>query len=1827
MMLTLLPGYQIDSLIQESSHSFLYRGHRDIDAQPVLLKVLKPDYCTPVEIARYQREYSILKSLEIDGSLQAHKLEKYQNTLILILENFSGNPLSQWMKERRATLEEFLKLAIQISEILGCIHEASIIHQNLNPHNILFDRPSGKVKICDFGMALEMSRDYPLVSTTRSWEENLAYISPEQTGRMNCSLDHRTDFYSLGVTFYELLVGHLPFDCLDPMELIHAHIALTPKSPHQIDSTIPKAVSDIVMKMLAKTAEERYQSAWGIESDLVLCLMQLEATGLIEDLIPGENDIIRNFQVSQKFYGREKEKSQLLAAGDRLLSRTQVPAGRDDTSQEGRLSVLKSSNGNRNELEIFILKGEPGIGKSLLVAEIKKKLAAKHVYAIDIRGQRSPNTSCSSIEWFLQAIRDFIKQLLAESEARLSDWKYRFIDAIGNRRKLAIDIIPELQLILEDADSLDLGISDRSANEDRRLLLQDIIFCICNTPYPIVIILDDLQWIDPELLEIIEKLIDRNKVQNLLIIGTYRTKNPETSNELESPIKRIKNRGISVNSLSLGPLELTSISHLLADTLHTDLKSVRELSQLVLQKTQGNPREIHKFLQKTHADRKILFDNSSLSWQWDIKKLEEIEVSDNVVLSTLDHITRLPRETQTVLELASCMGLCFDLRVLSQLCQNSQSEVLSHLKTALKLKIIKPKKVEKWVRSAPHQEHANSYEFTDAKILNSINNRLNESEKKKIRLEIAKILITNISNFKSVEVNRLFSIADHFNYSVTLVNDLEEKLKIAEIDLEAARRAKALMKHDLARSYTSAGISIVPEEIWTAKPELAFALHKERAEIEYLNGNCEGSRILVEHLTDRAPSPLEKAEFENILIPQYTLVSKYEMAIEIGKNALHFLEFDFGDTENLEIQLLQKLSQIQTQLSQVQIESLKARKALSDAKLKMVMKVLRNLEVPTACIDRTLFVWTIANAIDLSMSEGHVPESATAYAGYGMVQTAIFDNPHFGYELAALGIELSENMKAIAHKCQACMRQGAQIAPWTKSLKTSISILDEGIRAGSEANEFQFTAYSLAYKILLIFYSGKNLKDILFEIVQLLDFCTKHKNYWSIDLIKSVQLPILNLCDKLFVQVNSKTDAYCESEYLKTCHSRNSQAALCCYYIHQAQVHYLYNEYDLSLQFSRQAEPLLDSIWSTFSVVEHQFYYALSLAALYPSVSPEEQTKSWQILEAIQAQMMRWTDNCPSNFQDRYLLVSAEMAKISGRELEAIDLYDRAIECAREREWVYGEALANERAAILWLHRGNHKIAKVYLQDAHRGYQLWGAVRKVEKLEQQYAYLLLDPAAIADLIPSANCTLASDAFATLSGSRSGVLDLATVTKAAQVLSGEIEIGQLLDKLMQMAIANAGATSGFLILSREEGLTIEAAKMAGSDEINVRQSTPVDESDRLPLSIVTYVARTHESIVATDAIYESAFASDPYIQSAKPKSILCAPIQGQGKLIGIVYLENNLAVGAFTRDRLDVLMLLCAQGAIALENARLYENLQTSEMREREKAQQLEQSLQDLQEAQLKLIQGEKMATLGQLVSGVAHEINNPVGFIAANISHAKGYFEDLMSLLALYQEIYPDADPRIIEEIETIDLEFLQEDLPKILSSMDVGIDRIRQISKSLRTFSRNDEAAKVAVNLHDGIDSTLMILKHRMKANNERPAIEVIRDYGTLPEIQCFAGPLNQVFMNLLANAIDALEESNLGRTYADLEKNPNTIRITTEFDEPRQVAIVKISDNGPGMTAEIQQKVFDHLFTTKPVGKGTGLGLSISRQIVVEKHGGQLSCHSTLGEGTTFMIEIPVA
>ncbi|MDY6937616.1 MAG: AAA family ATPase [Cyanobacteriota bacterium] len=1821
-MLTLLPGYQISYLVYESTTSFIYQGYREQDERPVVLKVLKPDYCNSIELERYQREYSITRRLDFEGVIEAYTLEKYQNTLVMVLEDFGGKSLKDLIKEREFTLSEFLTIAIQIAEILGQVHSASVIHKDINPSNILLSPESGQVKIIDFGISTGINRDRLPALNPQGLEGTLPYMSPEQTGRTNRTIDYRTDFYSLGVTFYELLTRTLPFKYKDAMELVHAHLAIAPTPPHQVRPELPQAVSEIVMKMLQKTPEDRYQSAWGIQADLVLCLMQLEATGLIEDLVPGENDVTQHFHIPSGLYGREREVDTLMAAFDRIAASTtgSETALWENAATRPARALLPTA---RPTTEVMLVSGYSGMGKSALVTSMYRPVGQRQGYFISGRFEQLQQHIPYSAA--IAAFGDFVRQLLTETEAQLARWRERLLAELGGRGQAIIDAIPELELIIGEQPPLP-GLEPEAERDRFAEIFQQFVRVSCASRDPIALFLDDLQWADAATLDLIEQLATDRDIQHLLLVGAYHTNEIHPNHPLVGSIERLHDRACTIEQLELTPLDLEPIAQLIADTLHSDERAVKPLAALVKYKTNGNPFFIREFLKTLYAEKLLVFDEESIGWQWDITQIEAMGITDNVVGLTIAKLQTLPEVTQKLLGLAACMGKYFDLHILSAISQQSVSTTFQDLMPALVEGLVQPTSdvSSSLLNSRDSSVLIAQYKFLHNRVQRAANSSLGSFTKKKIRFQIGKTLLERVRDDRRSEM--LYEIVDHWNASFEAIEKKTDKIKLVALNLEAARKAKDEMKYDLALEYLKAGIQSSPEEIWLSERSLGFAIHKERAKVEYLSGNLEQSKILVRYLLNQAKSPIEKADFENILVAQYTLESKYDRAIEISLQTLHSLGIELSASD-----LDRQLTTMENRLAPGKLDRLEQLPKLSRIDIATVMKLLRSLATAAFFVDRQLFAKATLKMLELSLEYGEAKESSVACASYGILQNTIWQNPRRGLTFGTLAAKLSDRATTSAQKCEASMKLGTYLMPWVQPLRNSLSVFEVGYRAGIESGALQFAGYTLAYKLLTLFCAGTNLGYILSEIPKMLDVCQKAQNTWAIDTILGLQLPLLNLCGQTPDASEFTSAQIRDVDYVETCESHQSLAAIALLSIYKLQVFYLYGNYPAALELAGVVQQDLQAIESTIAIAEHQFFYGLTLAALYPSANPARQQEYQQILDRIQAQLEYWTSNCGENFEHKFLLLSAEMAWIGDRQLEAIDLYDRAIASARENEFIQHEALANERATQFWLARGKEKIASLYLNEAYRGYQRWGASRKVEALATEYAYLLApspihgnfsNPQTLnGNLKPSTTATFSS------TRTRAGSLDLAAVTKAAQVLSGEIVLGQLLDKLMHTIVANAGATTGFLMLQREEGLTIEAIKSVGSETVALQQSIRADSSDRLPLSVINYVARTHANVVSSDPATESEFATDSYIQLHQPKSILCAPIQGRGKLIGIVYLENNVTSGAFTNERLDVLMLLCAQAAIALENARLYHDLQQSEIRERDRAAQLNQSLKDLKEAQLKLVQGEKMATLGQLVAGVAHEVNNPVGFIAANISHAQGYIEDLRNLIELYQETYPDPDPEIIDEIDSIDLEFLLEDLPKIIGSMKVGTDRIRQISKSLRTFCRSDTSNKTSVDIHEGIDSTLMILKHQLKANNKRPAIEILRDYGDLPPVNCYAGQLNQVFMNILANAIDAFEELNRDRTYSQIEQAPNRIKIRTKLNEMEDRAIVRIEDNGPGMPPEVRQQVFEHLFTTKPVGEGTGLGLSISRQIVVEKHGGQLTCSSEPGEGTQFTIEIPLS
>jgi signal transduction histidine kinase len=897
--------------------------------------------------------------------------------------------------------------------------------------------------------------------------------------------------------------------------------------------------------------------------------------------------------------------------------------------------------------------------------------------------------------------------------------------------------------------------------------------------------------------------------------------------------------------------------------------------------------------------------------------------------------------------------------------------------------------------------------------------------------------------------------------------------------------------------------------------------------------------------------------------------------------------------------------------------------------------------------------------INLSLKYGNSPLSAFAYVTYGLMLCGAPEGIELGYQFGKLGTNLLSKFNIKEIKAKVNQTFNAHVRHWQEPITETLQPLLEAYTAGLETGDLEFAAYSLYSYSYIAYFSGKELKTLEREMANYSYTANQLKQDAVFFWIEIYRQTVLNLMGAVLNPCQLIGEAYDEVKILPEQIKVNDGVALLYVYICKLNLCYLFGDYTEAVKNSVLAEQYLTSGMGQFIVPQFYFYDSLALLATYSNTTSANQE---QILNKVlnnQEKMRIWAGYVPSNHLHKVYLVEAEIFRISKKYLEAIEYFDQAIFLAKQYNYIHEEALANEIASKFYLEWGKHKIAQTYLIDAYYGYVRWGALAKINDLQKRYPKLLssiiqqeklsLHPSEkitselkFTGSVPNTQSILSTNETVVGSNtSMSDMLDLAAVIKASQALSGEIELPELLSTLMEVVMENVGASKCVLILSSgdESELTVTSVNSSSTFASTQTQfpSISLESSYDVPISLINYVKRTREILVIDDAKAQTSLVADNYINRESPKSLLCIPMINQSKLLGILYLENNLTTGAFTRDRLEVLKLLTTQATISLENAMLYTNLAQAKEKLEEynhtleekvakrtvelnkKNQNLQQALQELQRTQTQLIQSEKMSSLGQMVAGVAHEINNPINFIHGNITHTSEYVQDLLELIAIYQQEYPRPSQLIAEKSEKIDIKFLASDLPKTMDSMKAGSMRIRNIVLGLRNFSRLDESEMKPVDIHEGLDNTLMILQHRL--NKHRREIAIIKEYGQIPEVTCYASQLNQVFMNILSNAIDALDISEVNQ-----EKIASpTIWISTELVGSNLLKI-RFVDNGLGMPASVQQKVFDPFFTTKPVGSGTGLGLSISYQIVVDKHQGQLTCNSEVGKGSEFIIEIPI-
>ncbi|QFS48617.1 AAA family ATPase [Nostoc sphaeroides] len=1490
-MMIALPGFQIVTLLKAGVKAVIYRGIRVKDQCPVIIKGLRKEQCTPNNIEQLKHEYAIAQRLNTAAVVKAYALEMHQGIPYLIMEDFEARSLDQLLDQFQQPVP-FLKIAIEITSKLAQIHTHHIVHKDIKPQNILINLETNQVKIADFGIATFIPYQQQMVSSSSQIEGSLPYLSPEQTGRMNRGIDHRSDLYSLGITFYEMLTGQLPFQGKDPLEWVHCHIAKSPPSPKKLNSDIPQILCDIIIKLLSKVAEQRYQSALGLQFDLERCLKELETTGEIQSFILGEQDISERFQIPQKLYGREPEIIKLLQAFERIIS--------------------------QGKPELVLVSGYAGVGKSSLVKEIHKPIVRER--GVFISGKFDQYKRDIPYSTIVQAFQTLVRQILTQSEARLATWKKRIQAALGNNGRLIADVIPEVELIVGEQPPIpELGPAE---SQNRfNLVFQNFISVFAQKEHPLTVFLDDMQWADSATLNLIQTVITGSSIQYLCFILAYRDNEVDVVHPFSLMMEKVYQYGARITEIILTPLNLVYVNQLIADTLHSSVEQVEPLAQLILQKTDGNPFFVNEFLKTLHQENLLIFNPLQSptakggqrgikgEWQWNLTQIEAQGITDNIVSLMIGRLQKLPAATQQVLKLASCIGNRFDLEVLAIVGEQSIEETANALVDAILRGLIIPIESDETAHK--------SYRFYHDRVQQAAYSLIADESKSAVHLKIGRLLLENASHEQVNE--QIFDLVNQLNFAVVLIIEQTEKDELLRLNLIAAKKAKASTAYTPAKKFFSVAMNLLAENCWIEQYEQTFTLFRELAECEFLTGNLVQAEELFKILFIKAASSMDKSNIYMLQIRLYQVAGRYEEALTLGLEALKLFGVTFPNT-NEEVQgaIAIEKNQVLTNLGNRQVSDLINAIVIEDPNIKTVISLLTTLGPPTYLGRPDLFPLVVLKAVNYSLKFGNTEDSCFAYSMYAMLLVSIFHDIPTGYAFSEMTIQLNEKLHDLKLRGVVLHIHGSHINVWRNHIATDIPFLERGFIGCVEVGDVTMANYNGYQGSWQIIQLGFPLAETYKSLEKYIAFARQSKHETVYQTIKLQQMLLMNLRGLTHQNMTLSNDDFDELSALSIITDAGFVSGIIFYYIIKLIMFFTYEKYCEAFNSALELSNFPVNTLALPIETDYILYYSLTLTALYPRVSYQEQEQFLETLKSHQQQLQYWANHCPANFLHKSQLVAAEIARIENRDLEAMRLYEQSIASAREQEFVQYEALANELGAKFYVERNFELIAKTYLQEAKNAYVRWEASAKVKHLEESYPQLLSQQQLVS------NGTFFS------TGEH---LDFLSVVKASQTISSEIVFSRLLKTLMQIVIEQAGAEIGYLLLEYEQNLAIavEAKFNPQAEKLNVYRPVLDGEiSQVIPQSMLNYVQRTQETVILQNATEQNLFSKDEYIIRKQPKSVLCLPIALQSKLVGILYLENNLISSAFTQDKLSVLEILTVQIAISLENARLYQGLENSQ---------------------------------------------------------------------------------------------------------------------------------------------------------------------------------------------------------------------------------------------------------------------------------------------------------
>jgi predicted ATPase/signal transduction histidine kinase/tRNA A-37 threonylcarbamoyl transferase component Bud32 len=1450
-------AYALRERLQEGQRTSLYRAERLADGRVVVLKVLNPEHTHPQDVDRLRNEYELGRTLNGLAVVEPRAFTSYQGLPALELEDFHGSSLDRLAREPMP-LGVFLPLGVKVAKAVADIHGRGLIHKDLKPNNILFDPATDEIKIADFCTASRIAREQTSTRPAQLIEGSLPYVSPEQTGRMNRAVDSRSDLYSLGVTFYQLVTGRLPFEANDAIGWVHSHVARTPIPPEALRPALPGVVSDIVLRLLAKAPDERYQSAAGLAFDLERCLAQWRETGVIARFPLGERDVSDRFLVPQKLYGRTAESAVLRGAFERVVA-SGAP-------------------------ELLLVAGYSGIGKSSLVHELHRPIVAKR--GLFVEGKFEQHKRDIPYFTIIQAFREVMLDILAGSADSVADWRGRIQAALGHNAQLVVDLVPQVELVIgtqPPVAELSLG----EAENRLRMVLRQFVGAFATQEHPLTIFLDDLQWADPASLALLVDLVAHSSTGHLLVIGAYRDNEVGPGHPLMRALDEARTEGAAIQALVLGPLPETHVSELVAETVHRSPQEGAPLALLVYERTGGNPFFVIQFLNTLHRQGLITFDRDTCRWRWDLARIRAQGYAENVIELMAGKLHDLPAETQHALKLAACLGASVDPDTLRLVFGRSPDAAL---RAAFEEDLL--------LRTN------GAYRFPHDRVQEAAYALIPESERGATHLGIGRLLLEHTPP-AHVE-DDIFDIVNHLDQGSALVTSDDERERIAELNLMAGRRAQRSAAYVSALSYFTAGAALLPEGGWGRRHELSFAIELHRAECELATGALEAAERRLAALTRHATNMIDAAAVACLQVNLYTTAGQPPRAVDACLAYLRRAGIDWPPHPTNE-EMRAEFARMWQRLASRAIEDLIDLPAMTDARQRATVDVLMIATAPTWYTDPNLCALTVARAVNLSLEQGNADGSSQAYVLLGEMLGPFFDDYRSAFRFGKLGFDLMEKrgplrFKALVYLCFAIM-----VNHWTKHVRSSIDLERRAAEAAEQTGDLQIACYSRNDVVKLLLAAGAPLATAERNAEQALAFVRKAKFGLVVDTLVT-KLRFIQLLRGVTPRFSSfDGDDFNEHDFeLRLEATPSLTIAAGWYWIRKLQGRFFALDYGAALEAAAKAEALLWTAPSFPEAAEYHFFAGLAHAAAHDAARVEARPEHLQALAKHQRQMQLWAQHCPENFEHRAALMAAESARLHDDLIAAERLYEDAIRSARDNGFVHNEAVAYETAARFYRGRGFALIADGYLREARNRYVRWGAEGKVRDLDRRH------PQLVEPKPSGAATTIAVPAEQ---------LDLLSVVKASQTISGVMVQQELLPTLLNLVLEEGGARRAVVLFARNGRLEVAAA--VSSDQAPPR--SPAAARADLPDSLIGYVQRTHERVLLDDAAAGAGrFSGDAYLARARPRSVLCMPIRRQAEVVAFLYLENDLVPGAFTPERLLALELLAAQAAISLENAHLLE---------------------------------------------------------------------------------------------------------------------------------------------------------------------------------------------------------------------------------------------------------------------------------------------------------------